>query len=94
MHYMLYALDKPNALPLRKDTREDHLTYVRSKRDMVKTAGPLLDGKGDMIGSLMILEAESLEAVREFNTDDPYTRAGLFESVEIRPFAWGIGKPD
>jgi hypothetical protein len=44
-----------------------------------------------MAGSLMIIEAADLEAARRFNRDDPYTKAGLWRSVDIRPFKVTFG---
>jgi hypothetical protein len=58
---------------------------------MLRLGGPFLDGKGDMAGSLMIIEAADLEAARQFNRDDPYTKAGLWASVDIRQFRATFG---
>tara|TARA_B100001027_G_C16016363_1_gene219147 strand:- start:3 stop:167 length:165 start_codon:yes stop_codon:yes gene_type:complete len=44
------------------------------------------DTTEEMIGSLIILEANSLAEAKKFAANDPYNLAGLFESVEIRPF--------
>ncbi len=46
----------------------------------------LSDDGQHMRGSLFILEAESADSVRQFNGEDPYTRAGLWGNVTIRPF--------
>jgi uncharacterized protein YciI len=79
--------DKPDSLDLRMATRADHLAFIDSIRDRVRIAGPMLSDDGErMLGSLFILEADSIEAARELNAADPYTRAGLFGKVTIRPF--------
>jgi len=39
-----------------------------------------------MIGSLVILDAPDLEAARDWAENDPYARAGLFDSVELIPW--------
>ena len=44
-----------------------------------------------MAGSLLILEAESLEDARGFNLGDPYQTAGLFASVQVTAFKASIG---
>jgi uncharacterized protein YciI len=54
-------------------------------------AGPLLDEAGNMAGSLLILEADSLEDARGFNLADPYQTAGLFASVQVTAFKATIG---
>ena len=39
-------------------------------------------------------KAVCLETVREFAAADPYSLAGLFASVEVRPWNWTVGNPD
>ena len=39
-----------------------------------------------MNGSVFIIEFDAIEDAREFAANDPYAKAGLFESVVIRPF--------
>ena len=84
--FVLTCLDKPGALDLRMATREAHLAYADGCGDMVKLGGPLLDERGGMIGSLIIIEAEDRAAADSFSAADPYRKAGLFTSVDIRPF--------
>jgi hypothetical protein len=74
-------------------TRAAHLAFIDTLLEHVRLAGPLLtdDGSG-MIGSLFLVEAESLEAVREINARDPYMQAGLFGKVTIRPFRQVVPK--
>jgi uncharacterized protein len=89
--FVASCIDKPGSLDLRMATREAHFTYWKERPGMLRLGGPFLDDKGDMAGSLMVIEAESLEAVKALNREDPYTRAGLFQSVDIRPWkaTWG-----
>lgn len=89
--YILICTDKPDSLDLRMATREAHLAYVRGFADRMPLGGPILDEAGDMAGSIMFLRAESLEAAQAFSADDPYRKAGLFQSVDIRPFRATIG---
>lgn len=89
--FVLLCIDKPDSLPLRLATREAHLAYARSFAGSMKLGGPILDEQGDMAGSLIILEAEDMAAAKAFNAEDPYTKAGLFERVEIRPFRVTLG---
>jgi uncharacterized protein YciI len=89
--YVLVCNDKPDSLELRLANREAHLAYARGFADRLKVAGPLMDEAGNMAGSLLILEAESLEGARAFNLDDPYQKAGLFASVQVTAFKASIG---
>ncbi|WP_305972572.1 MULTISPECIES: YciI family protein [unclassified Mameliella] len=81
----LIAHDKPDALQIRKDTRDAHLDYLKST-GVVSQAGPLLDDEGVMIGSLVILDVADKAAAEEWAANDPYAKAGLFQSVTLT--AW------
>ncbi|WP_419740616.1 YciI family protein [Ruegeria sp.] len=85
----LIARDKPGALQTRLDNRSDHLAYIE-ETGVVSQAGPLLDGDA-MIGSLVILDVEDLAAAQSWADNDPYAKAGLFQSVELIPWKKVIG---
>lgn len=78
----LIARDKDGALQTRKDNRDAHLAYIK-KTGVVLHAGPLLNDRGDMVGSLIALDLEDMSAAKDWAADDPYAKAGLFESVEL-----------
>ncbi|MEQ8858576.1 MAG: YciI family protein [Pseudomonadales bacterium] len=87
MLYVLMCKDKPDSQALRLATRDAHLAYVGSNAGAIRLAGPMLSDDGEsMLGSLFLIEAPDASAVRAFNADDPYTRAGLWGSVVIHPF--------
>lgn len=87
MLYMLLCEDKPDSQSLRLATRDEHLAYVGNRAEPIRLAGPLLDDDGErMVGSLFLIEADDADQVRAFNEADPYTRAGLWARVTIRPF--------
>ncbi len=87
MLYVLFCEDKPDSEALRLSNRENHLEWVGGKTDQIRLAGPMLSDDGEhMLGSMFILEAESLEAVRVFNEQDPYTLAGLWGNVVVHAF--------
>ena len=89
--FVLHCVDKPNALDLRMATRQAHLAYAGGFGGQMKLGGPLLDVNGDMAGSLIVMEAADLAAAQAFSADDPYTKAGLWERVDIKPFRATIG---
>ena len=89
--FILTCIDKPDSTEVRMGAREAHLAYVRARLDQVKLGGPLLDDAGQMIGSMLILEAPDRAAVEAFAKDDPYGLAGLFDRVEIQPFRVTVG---
>ena len=94
---MLFALictDKSNSLALRQANRPEHVAYLKSLGDAVVLAGPFTEADGEtMNGSLIVIEAASLQAARDIAVGDPFAKAGLFASVEIRPWLWTLNKP-
>jgi uncharacterized protein YciI len=94
---MLYALictDKPNSLAIRKAKRPEHVAYLKSLGVTLKLAGPFTEADGEtMNGSLLVIEASSLQEAKEIAAGDPYAKAGLFASVEIRPWIWTLNNP-
>ena len=93
---MLYALlcnDKANHLQLRLDTRTAHLDYLAGLGDKLKFAGPFLGDDAKPNGSLVVIEVDDLAAAEDIAAKDPYARAGLFASVDIRPWNWAIKNP-
>ena len=89
---MLYAVicrDKPGALQVRLDTRAEHLAYIEAT-GIVRMAGPFLE-EGQMCGSLVIIEAESLAAAQDWAANDPYAKAGLFASASVTEWKKVIG---
>ena len=46
-----------------------------------------------MNGSLVLIEAASLDVARQIAAGDPFAKVGLFTSVEIRPWLWTFNKP-
>jgi uncharacterized protein YciI len=89
--YALMCFDKPGSLDLRMANREAHLAYARDHLGQIKAAGPYLDEAGDMSGSMFLMEADCADTVRAFNAADPYTKAGLFERVEVRNWRVTLG---
>jgi uncharacterized protein YciI len=94
---MLYALictDKPDAGELRQMMRPEHVAYLNSLGTTLKAAGPFLSEEGKPTGSLVIVEAEDRAAAGEISDGDPYAKAGLFRSVEIRGWKWTLKNPE
>ena len=94
---MLFALictDKLNSLELRQQSRPEHLKFLEGLGNTLKAAGPFTDDDGKPTGSLVIIEAANRVAITEIAGRDPYAVAGLFASVEIKPWKWLIKNPE
>jgi uncharacterized protein len=91
MLFALICIDKPFSQALRMVTREAHLAYVAASGATVAMAGPFLSEDGArMTGSLIVLDMPDLAAAEAWAAEDPYAKAGLFGSVEIRPWRFAI----
>ena len=87
MKFAIFCTDKPESAAIRTSTRPAHLEYVRAVLDRVVLAGPTLSEDGErMTGSLLIMEFDDLAAAQDFADNDPYYKAGLFDSVVVRPW--------
>lgn len=95
-HFLVYALDAPGKAEARLAAREAHRERLR-KHDApleVQIGGPLLDKAGQMCGSMLVIEAEDEATVRRYLDADSYSLAGVYESVQIHRFNWGLGQPE
>jgi uncharacterized protein YciI len=96
---MLFAFvckDKPGHLNVRMETRPEHLEHLNKLNadGILKMAGPFLDADSKPCGSLIVVNAASVDAAKAIADSDPYTKAGLFESVEIKAFNWVFNNPE
>ncbi|WP_018869598.1 MULTISPECIES: YciI family protein [unclassified Thioalkalivibrio] len=94
MLYMIQGHDAPDSLDARLAARPEHLERLQALRDAGRLvlAGPCpaIDspdpGPAGFSASLIVAEFPSLEAAREWADADPYVRAGVYASVDVRPF--------
>ncbi|MBP0614824.1 YciI-like protein [Jiella mangrovi] len=94
---MLYAIictDKADHLDVRMDARPDHLAHLKGLGDTLKFAGPFLGEDEKPTGSLVVVEAETLDAARAIAAADPYAKAGLFSNVAVTRWNWTVNNPD
>lgn len=93
--FAFLCTDKPGHLQVRMDTRPAHVEHLNAlnEKGILKMAGPFLDGEGKPNGSLVIVETDTIEEARALADADPYTKAGLFQSVEVKAYNWVFNKP-
>lgn len=85
--YVFRLLDKPDAQALRQRVRPEHKAYLARVAERIAFAGPLTHDDGvTMIGSLLAIDFEGRDAAQAWLADEPFTRAGLYASVEIHAF--------
>ena len=94
---MLYAIisqDVENSLEKRLSVRPAHVErlQVLKEQGQLILAGPhpAIDnnepGPAGFTGSLIVAEFDSLEAAQAWADEDPYIKAGVYDSVIVKPF--------
>ena len=94
MWYAFICTDTPDSLGKRRDTGASHLARLKSLRDQGRllVAGPfpatdcLEPGEAGFTGSLIVAEFDSLADARAWADEDPYLKAGVYESITVKPF--------
>ena len=90
MRFALICTDKADHLEVRKANRDAHLAHIAAS-GVVEMAGPFLNDKGEMSGSVVILEVGSKAEAEAWAAADPYAKAGLFAKVRIEEWKKVIG---
>ena len=85
-HFVITCTDKPGQPELRQANRPDHLDYLSEHSGRIVAAGPTLGDDDAPNGSLLIMEFDDVSSAKAFADGDPYFKAGVFESVAIRPW--------
>jgi uncharacterized protein YciI len=89
MQFLVIAHDGTDdgALERRMAVREEHLAHARGLHEsgVLAVGGAILAG-GRMVGSAMVMEADSEESLRELLEADPYRRGGAWHRFQIWPF--------
>jgi uncharacterized protein YciI len=83
--FVLIGRDGARGAELRKVHREAHLSNLGplDAAGRERFGGRLVDESNAPCGSVIVFEAEDLEAAREFARGDPYVAEGIFERYEV-----------
>ena len=85
MQFVIRAYDGPNTLEKRMAVRQRHLENMAKVDGKVICAGGLLDGQGNMKGSLLVMEFERRELLDEYLKSEPYIQEGVWQKIDIDP---------
>lgn len=90
MEYFVYGRDRPGGFDVKVSLNEEHWAFM--DKYVLIARGPTLTEDGEeTTGSLHIVDLPDVEAVRAFAYNEPYYRAGAFESVLLARFRKHIG---
>lgn len=93
MTYTILCAFRPGGLAEAGPLRLSHYEFLRRVRHRIIEGGPLLGPDGHPTHMLMVIEAENAGSARDFIHEEPYNRAGLFESVSIRKWSHVLPEP-
>ncbi len=95
-YYLFQGFDRLGSDALRRRIREDHRAHLRQAFPGCRCimGGPLTDEADQMIGTLLVLEADDRDAAEGFVARDPYTRNDLFKETRLTRWRWTLGAPD
>jgi uncharacterized protein YciI len=88
--YLVTAYDYTDteALQRRMNVRPHHLDAAKDLKanGNYVLGGAILNEDGKMIGSVMILQFETEEALEAWKQNEPYITQKIWESVDVKPF--------
>lgn len=87
--FVMIGKNGEDAVAKRGAVRPRHLEHIRAldRQGKIALGGPLLEDEGAApCGSLVVFEAEDLQAARAIVERDPYVVDGVFESYDLLLF--------
>lgn len=83
MQFIIKAYDGEGMLSKRMEVRPRHLENIKKIREHVICAGGLLDDKGKMKGSVLIMEYDNREQLDNYLDNEPYVQEHIWKKIEI-----------
>jgi len=85
--FVFHLIDRADAGDLRQRVRPEHKSYLAAVADRIAFAGPLTQDDGQtMLGSLLVIDFDDRAAAERWMAEEPFTKAGLYQSVSVLPF--------
>ena len=91
MHWLIKCRSKPDSDALRLATIDAHRNFLDGYAQVTWYSGPLFtDDNENAIGSLRLIEFPDRAAALAYIDSDPYTKAGLFQSITVERWKPGL----
>jgi uncharacterized protein len=84
VYFAILCFDKPSVGEIREKTRVAHLAYLKQHSAQMHLGGPFENDQGGIVGTLFIINVEDRAAATAFTENEPFHRAGVFETVMVR----------
>ncbi len=92
--YLVHATDNAGAAEIRAGALDEHVAYLQSRSEIVIAGAALSDDGETAHGSIFIVNVPDRASAQEFSNGDPFTRDGVFSSINITRVRKGIWQPD
>lgn len=90
LQYLIIARDgtDPEAMGRRLKARPSHFVTARELKDNKNfvIGGAILDDKGQMTGSMMVVQFETEDELVQWMQKEPYITGDVWQSIEVKPF--------
>ena len=87
MLFMIHGIDKADSDGLRDTHNKAHRQYVAKFKNSLICAGPTLGDDGESkTGTIIMIDMADRDTVDSFVKNDPYVKAGLFETLTVQPW--------
>ena len=91
MHWLIKCRSKPNTDALRAATIKAHSSFLDGYPEVTWYSGPIFtDDNRNAIGSLRLIEFPDRDAALAYIHADPYTLAGIFQSISVERWKPGL----
>jgi uncharacterized protein YciI len=91
MLYVIYCKDNPSTPTKRDEFYDAHRSYLKSAPIKILIAGPYTStDNSNKIGSMLVVEADTLEQAQEFQRNDPFAKNGVWNEVSVNPYLKSI----
>jgi uncharacterized protein YciI len=84
LHFLIIAKDKPGREGTRNELRGVRIGWLDAHRKRILAGGGMVDDRNRHVhGGLLIIEAEDRADAQRFADEDPFTSAGLYETLDV-----------
>lgn len=91
MLYVIYCKDDPSTPTRRDEFYAAHRAYLNDAPIKIVVAGPYTAIDSDTkVGSMLVVEAESLEQAENFQKNDPFALNKVWSEVSVNPYIKSI----
>ena len=83
MQFLIKDYDGPNMLEKRMAVRPRHLEGMKALGRQIIVAGGLLDERGKMKGSALVMDFPDRAALDEYLDHEPYVVEGVWQKIAV-----------